>query len=70
MCEAPDPIENKATVSQSIAAPTAHAPGVKALLRGLKAKPELNGQEVTLLKFDEPKGRWQTKLSSRKVLDV
>ena len=39
-------------------------PGTKARLQGLKAKPELNGQEGTLLSFDKIKGRWQTLLSS------
>ena len=49
---------------------SALVPGHEVRLQGLKAKPELNGQEGTLLKFDEAKGRWQTKLRSGKVLEV
>jgi hypothetical protein len=37
---------------------------------GLKAKPELNGMDGTLVAFDESKGRWATRLSSGKMLEV
>jgi len=46
------------------------APRMTVRIVGLKAKPELNGQEGTLMKFDESKGRWQTQLSSGKTLEV
>jgi len=37
---------------------------------GLQAKPELNGSEGVVEKFDEEKGRWQTRLKDGKVLEV
>ena len=45
-------------------------PGMKVLLRGLKANPELNGLEGILHKFDNIKGRWQTMLKSGKFVEV
>jgi len=44
--------------------------GKKVRLTGLKAKPELNEQEGTLVCFDEVKGRWQTKLTNGQMLEV
>lgn len=46
------------------------AADTKVRVSGLKAKPELNGQAGRLLKFDEEKGRWQTKLDSGKMLEI
>jgi len=50
--------------------PVQMAPQTKVRIFNLKAKPELNGTEGILQKFDEEKGRWQTKLSNGKVLEI
>jgi hypothetical protein len=42
------------------------APEMKVKLHGLKAQPDLNGQEAVLVKFNEEKGRWETKIGSGK----
>ena len=38
------------------------APGSSAAVHGLKSNPELNGQIVILLRFDDESGRWQVRV--------
>jgi len=52
-------------------APSAMEPKGQVRVQGLKAKPELNGTDATLVSFDESKGRWAIRLTaSGKMLEV
>ena len=59
----PSPAPESLTVTGLVA-------GIRVRLAGLEAFVELNGQQGTLLSFDEQRGRWQVRLESGLVKNV
>lgn len=56
---------------QKAATPSPEAkPGAKVVLKGLVAKPELNGQQGRLLAYNTQTGRWETQLADRSKVNV